>query len=329
MGPTAAGKTDLAVELVQRYPLDIISVDSALVYRGLEIGAAKPGAEVLRIAPHRLIDLCAPTEAYSAADFCRDAAAAMEQSRAAGRVPLLVGGTGMYFRSLQRGLSALPEADAVVRRRLEGEAAELGWGALHERLQRLDPAAAARIHRNDPQRIQRALEVIEISGRGLSEQQGHRRGSLTFRVLKLALCPTERSVLHERIVRRFDAMIEAGLLAEVAALMRRPGIHADLPAMRAVGYRQAWQHLNGDLTAGEWVERGVFATRQLAKRQITWMRSEHDAFWRDPGAGHERADVARLIAGFCGWSDEPDSAVSPRRTLSEVMITGEPGLNGS
>jgi len=302
MGPTAAGKTDLAVELVQNHPLDIISVDSALVYRGLEIGAAKPGPEVLRRAPHRLIDLCAPTEAYSAADFCRDAAAAMEQSRAAGRVPLLVGGTGLYFRSLQRGLSALPEADPDVRSRLEAEAAEQGWGALHERLQRLDPAAGARIHRNDPQRIQRALEVIEISGRGLSEQQGRRRPSLPFRVLKFALCPADRSVLHERIARRFGAMVEAGLLAEVAALMRIPGVHADLPAMRAVGYRQAWQHLSGELAAAEWKERGIFATRQLAKRQITWMRSEHDAFWRDPGVASARADIARLIAGFCGWS---------------------------
>ncbi len=299
MGPTAAGKTDLAVELVERYPLDIISVDSALVYRGLDIGAAKPGPDELRLAPHRLIDLCAPTEAYSAADFCRDAAAAMAESRAAGRVPLLVGGTGMYFRSLQRGLSDLPEADPDVRQRLEAEAAELGWAALHQRLVRLDPTAGARIHRNDPQRIQRALEVIEISGRSLSEQQGQRRSTLPFRVLKFALCPADRSVLHERIARRFAAMIDAGLLAEVSALMRLPGIHADLPAMRAVGYRQAWQHLSAELAEQDWAERGVFATRQLAKRQITWLRSEHDAFWRDPGLASDRADVLRMIESFC------------------------------
>ncbi len=300
MGPTAAGKTDLAIELVQRYPLDIISVDSALVYRGLDIGAAKPGPDELRLAPHRLIDLCAPTEAYSAADFCREAAAAMAESRAAGRVPLLVGGTGMYFRSLQRGLSDLPEADPDVRQRLEAEATELGWAALHERLSRLDPAAGARIHRNDPQRIQRALEVIEISGRRLSEQQGQRRSTLPFRVLKFALCPADRAVLHERIARRFAAMIDAGLLAEVSSLMRLPGIHADLPAMRAVGYRQAWQHLSGEMAGQDWVERGVFATRQLAKRQITWLRSEHDAFWRDPALAADRADVARMIESFCG-----------------------------
>jgi len=299
MGPTASGKTALAVELVRRWPLSIISVDSALVYRGLQIGAAKPDADTLQAAPHRLIDLCAPTQAYSAADFCRDATQAMQEIHAAGRTPLLVGGTGMYFRALQQGLSDLPEADAQVRAELEAEAAVHGWAALHDRLGRLDPAAAARIHRNDPQRIQRALEVIRITGRPLSEQQGRRRGVLPFRLLKIALCPQDRALLHERIAERFVLMLRAGLVEEVRALRALPGIHPELPAMRSVGYRQVLQQLDGQFAADELADRGIFATRQLAKRQITWLRSEFDAFWRDPGLNGERADVARLIGEFC------------------------------
>jgi tRNA dimethylallyltransferase len=299
MGPTASGKTALAVELVQRWPMEIISVDSALVYRGMDIGTAKPDADSLCLAPHRLIDLCAPTEIYSAADFCRDALVAMEAIRVAGRVPLLVGGTSMYFRALQHGLSDLPEADPKVRALLEREAQTLGWRAMHERLHAADPIAAARIHPNDPQRIARALEVIAISGRPLSAQQGQRQRTLPFRILKIAICPQERAVLHQRIELRFAAMLRSGLLDEVRALMALPGIHADLPSMRAVGYRQAWQHLQGEFDERELFDRGVFATRQLAKRQITWLRSEIDAFWRDPAVPADHSDALRLIASFC------------------------------
>jgi tRNA dimethylallyltransferase len=301
MGPTASGKTALAVELVQRWPLSIVSVDSALVYRGMDVGTAKPDRETLRIAPHRLIDLCAPTQAYSAADFCRDALQAMQDIVQAGRVPMLVGGTGMYFRSLQQGMSDLPQADPVVRAALEEEAAHIGWAAMHERLRRADPIAASRIHQNDPQRIQRALEVIEITGRPLSELQGRRQRQLPFRILKIAVSPSDRAVLHDRIAARFSTMLQSGLVDEVRVLMAQPGMHADLPSMRSVGYRQAWQHLQGEFDARELHDRGVFATRQLAKRQITWLRAELDAFWRDPGVVAEHDDVLGLIAGFCGF----------------------------
>jgi tRNA dimethylallyltransferase len=304
MGPTASGKTALAVELVQRWPLSIISVDSALVYRGMDVGSAKPDRDTLRVAPHRLIDLCAPTQAYSAADFCRDALLAMQEITQSGRIPLLVGGTGMYFRSLQQGMSDLPEADPGIRARLEADAARIGWTGLHARLHALDPAAAARIHRNDPQRIQRALEVIAISGRPLSELQGRRQRQLPFRILKIAVCPGDRSVLHARIALRFAAMLQSGLVDEVRALMAQPGMHADLPAMRSVGYRQAWQHVQGEFDEAELLDRGIFATRQLAKRQITWLRAELDAFWRDPGVPAEHEDVLRLIGDFCGFSSD-------------------------
>jgi tRNA dimethylallyltransferase len=301
MGPTASGKTALAVVLAQRWPLSIVSVDSALVYRGMDVGTAKPDRETLRIAPHRLIDLCAPTQAYSAADFCRDALQAMRDITQAGRVPLLVGGTGMYFRSLQQGMSDLPEADPALRLRLEADAQQVGWAAMHERLRAADPVAAGRIHPNDPQRIQRALEVIAISGRPLSELQGRRNRQLPFRVLKIAVSPADRAVLHRRIEARFATMLESGLIDEVRALMAMPGMHADLPSMRSVGYRQAWQHLQGEFDARELRDRGVFATRQLAKRQITWLRAELDAFWRDPGVPSEYDDVLSLISGFCGF----------------------------
>ncbi len=301
MGPTASGKTALAVELVQRWPLEIISVDSALVYRGMDVGTAKPDRDTLRVAPHRLIDLCAPTQAYSAADFCRDALQGMQEIVQAGRIPLLVGGTGMYFRSLQQGMSDLPQADPDVRAALEQEAAHIGWAAMHERLGRLDPIAATRIHQNDPQRIQRALEVIEITGRPLSELQGHRRRQLPFRILKIAVSPSDRAVLHDRIAARFSTMLQSGLIDEVRVLMAQPGMHADLPSMRSVGYRQAWQHLQGEFDERELQDRGVFATRQLAKRQITWLRAELDAIWRDPGVMPDLDDVPGLISGFCGF----------------------------
>lgn len=278
MGPTASGKTALACALSERFPLGLISVDSALVYRGLDIGTAKPDAATLARYPHALIDIRDPAEPYSAADFSADAQAAMQRLGEAGRIPLLVGGTGLYFRALQRGLSSLPEADAEVRAQLAEEASVIGWEGMHRRLAELDPHAAARIKPGDAQRIQRALEVIALTGRPLSaQQQGGRSPPFPWRVLKLALVPEDRAALHARIAKRFEAMVRDGLLDEVRALRQRGNLTPDLPALRAVGYRQTWEHLDGLCDAAEWRDRGVFATRQLAKRQITWLRSELDA----------------------------------------------------
>ena len=291
MGPTASGKTALACALSEQFPVDLVSVDSALVYRGLDIGAAKPDAPTLARYPHRLIDIRDPAQPYSAADFRGDAMAAMQEITAQGRVPLLVGGTGLYFRALQQGLSQLPEADPILRERFTAQASTEGWPALHARLQRLDPAAAERIGPNDAQRIQRALEVIELTGRPLSEQQRGGTGErFPWRVLKLALVPADRAPLHERIARRFDGMLQDGFLDEVRALRARGDLHADLPAMRAVGYRQAWEHLDGQTNEAEFRDRGIFATRQLAKRQITWLRGVLDARMLDP----ERAETRNL-----------------------------------
>ncbi|HET7360085.1 MAG TPA: tRNA (adenosine(37)-N6)-dimethylallyltransferase MiaA, partial [Rhodanobacteraceae bacterium] len=247
MGPTASGKTALACALAERFALGLVSVDSALVYRGMDIGTAKPDAATLARHPHALIDIRDPAQAYSAAEFRADALQAMASITASGRVPLLVGGTGLYFRALQRGLSDLPAADAGVRAQLAAQARQLGWPALHARLARLDPVAAERIRPGDAQRIQRALEVIELSGRPLSVQQGRaaRAPTFAYRVLKLALVPEDRAPLHARIGARFDAMLEAGLLAEVQALRARGDLAPDLPSLRAVGYRQAWDYLAG------------------------------------------------------------------------------------
>ncbi|KLD65364.1 tRNA (adenosine(37)-N6)-dimethylallyltransferase MiaA [Dyella japonica] len=301
MGPTASGKTALACALSDQFPLDLVSVDSALVYRGLNIGAAKPDAPTLARYPHRLIDIRDPAEPYSAADFRGDAVAAMQDITAQGRVPLLVGGTGLYFRALQQGLSQLPEADPSVRERLAAQAALDGWPALHARLQQLDPSAAERIGPNDAQRIQRALEVIELTGRPLSEQQRGGSGErFPWRVLKLALVPQDRAPLHERIAQRFDTMLRDGFLDEVRALRARGDLHADLPAIRAVGYRQAWDYLDGQTSEAEFRDRGVFATRQLAKRQITWLRSVLDARMLDPERAETRnlaEDALRLFLG--------------------------------
>ena len=286
MGPTASGKTALACALRERFPLELVSVDSALVYRGMDIGAAKPDAATLARHPHALLDLRDPAKPYSAADFRADALAAMAHIQARDRVPLLVGGTGLYFRALQRGLSALPDAAPVIRARLAGEAAGQGWPALHARLSGLDPVAAARIGRNDAQRLQRALEVIELTGRPLSEQQtGGAAERFPWRVLKLALLPADRGELHARIARRFDGMLADGFLDEVRALRSRGDLNPDLPALRAVGYRQAWEHLDGATDAATFRDKGIFATRQLAKRQITWLRAELDARVLDPEHG--------------------------------------------
>lgn len=283
MGPTASGKTALACALAERFALDLVSVDSALVYRGLNIGSAKPDEATLARHPHALIDIRDPAEPYSAAEFALDARAVMEQVTASGRVPLLVGGTGLYFRALQQGLSDLPAADPALRARLAAEADELGWPAMHQQLAELDPLAATRIGANDAQRIQRALEVISLTGRTLSEQQAAAPGrTFPWRVLKLALLPSDRALLHARIARRFESMLAAGFLDEVRALAARGDLHADLPAIRAVGYRQAWEHLQGDMDLAQLRDRGVFATRQLAKRQITWLRGELDTRIFDP-----------------------------------------------
>ena len=299
MGPTATGKTALALELVSRFPCDIVSVDSTQVYRGLDIGSAKPGPEILARAPHRLIDILDPAEAYSAARFRADALREMAAISAQGRVPLLVGGTGLYFRALTQGLSPLPAADPAIRARLEAEAAVTGWGELHQRLARVDPAAAARIHPNDPQRIQRALEVFEVTGRPMSELQrqsgtgtgdGHALEPLPYRLLKLVRLPRERAVLGERIHQRFQAMLALGFEAEVRHLWARGDLTPDLPALRSVGYRQMLNYLLGATRYTEAIERGVIATRQLAKRQMTWLRAEPDCqFLFDDEAPTERA----------------------------------------
>ncbi|MFI4970984.1 MAG: tRNA (adenosine(37)-N6)-dimethylallyltransferase MiaA, partial [Lysobacterales bacterium] len=280
----------------------LVSVDSALVYRGLDIGAAKPDAAILARHPHRLIDIREPAQPYSAAEFRADALAAMCEITASGAVPLLVGGTGLYFRALEHGLSALPEADCAVRAGLATEAAAIGWPALHARLAALDPAAAARIGPDDAQRIQRALEVIVLTGQPLSAQQGGHPERLPWRVLKLALVPADRAPLHARIARRFDAMLGGGFLDEARRLHADPALHADLPAMRAVGYRQAWPYLQGTIDVETFRERAIFATRQLAKRQITWLRRELDARGFDPDSGALTDDVAQAIRLFlpCG-----------------------------
>lgn len=304
MGPTASGKTGFALELAQRHGGEIVSVDSALVYRGLDIGSAKPDASERARAPHHLIDLREPWQPYSAAEFARDARAAIDGILARGRLPVLAGGTGLYFRALLRGLAPMPESDPQVRAALADEAAERGWNALHAELARVDPRAAARIHATDPQRISRALEVFRLSGRPISawQDEGAVRPALPFKVLKLVLAPAHRDVLHRRIAQRFDAMLAAGFLDEVRALRTLPQLAAhpaplDLPALRAVGYRQAWEHLDGRTDAGEFRDRAIFATRQLAKRQFTWLRGELDALRFDPGDGGDTlaATVRRFL----------------------------------
>ncbi|KPJ93789.1 MAG: tRNA dimethylallyltransferase [Gammaproteobacteria bacterium SG8_15] len=280
LGPTASGKTDIAVRLVEDLPCEIISVDSAMVYRGMDIGTAKPDAEILQNAPHRLIDICDPAEAYSAAQFAEDALREMNDICANGKIPLLVGGTFLYFRALAEGLSPLPAADAEIRAQLDAEAKAVGWAELHQRLAAVDAETASRIHPNDPQRIQRALEVYELSGEPMSSIL-HRDnpGELPYNVSKLILAPNDRAVLHDRIAIRFNRMLESGLVEEVDRLYRRTDLHKDLPSVRAVGYRQVWAYLEGELQYDQMIQRGVVATRQFAKRQFTWLRSEKDGTW--------------------------------------------------
>ncbi len=296
MGPTAAGKTRYAIDLVKQLPVDIISVDSAMVYRGMDIGTAKPDADTLRQAPHHLIDIRDPAEPYSAAGFAADALRHMDEISRANRIPLLTGGTMLYFRALELGLSALPAADPEVRAQLENEAACDGLEALHRRLQAIDPTAAARIHPNDPQRVQRALEVYAVSGSTLTEHFNRQSASKApYRFLKIVLSPVDRAILHDRIGRRFTHMLQQGFLDEVRNLYLRKDLHAELPAIRAVGYRQAWAYFDGKLGEDEWVERAVIATRQYAKRQLTWLRSEAGAAWLDPDQAGTLAQLLRRI----------------------------------
>ncbi|AEB56739.1 tRNA (adenosine(37)-N6)-dimethylallyltransferase MiaA [Ectopseudomonas mendocina] len=292
MGPTAAGKTDLALELARVLPCDLISVDSALIYRGMDIGTAKPERAVLDEFPHALIDIRDPSESYSAAEFRADALAAMAESAARGRIPLLVGGTMLYYKALLEGLADMPSADPAIRAELEARALAEGWDVLHRELAAVDPESAARIHRNDPQRLTRALEVYRVSGLSMTE---HRRrqaagnpdtgtsggGQLPYTVAQLAIAPAQRQILHDRIAQRFRAMLEQGFVEEVEALRSRSDLHAGLPSIRAVGYRQVWEYLDGELSREQMVERGVIATRQLAKRQFTWLRGWDGLHWLD------------------------------------------------
>lgn len=282
MGPTASGKTALAMELFDRLPCELISVDSALIYRGMDIGTAKPDAELLARYPHRLIDIRDPAQSYSAAEFRQDALAAMAEISARGRIPVLVGGTMLYFNALQKGLAALPEADPQLRAQIEADAARLGWPAIHERLARLDPASGGRLKPTDAQRIERALEVVLLTGKPISEHWAEQaEAALPYRVTALGLMPGDRARLHQRIELRFDQMLEEGFEEEVRRLHARPDLHAELPAVRCVGYRQMWDYLDGRLSYDEMRYRGIVATRQLAKRQLTWLRGWPDLHWFD------------------------------------------------
>jgi tRNA dimethylallyltransferase len=274
MGPTASGKTPLALALGRRFPIEIVSVDSAQVYRGMDIGTAKPSPSERGALPHHLIDILDPTQSYSAARFRADALRRMNEITARGRIPLLVGGTMLYFKALREGLSELPESDAGARARLDAEAAARGWPAMHEELAGVDPATAARLKPNDAQRIQRALEVYRLSGKPMSQLLGRRNSAdLPFRLVELALVPSDRSALHRRIEERFDAMLENGLIEELRALRGRHALRSSLPSMRCVGYRQAWRFLEGEIDRDEMRNRAISATRRLAKHQLTWLRA--------------------------------------------------------
>jgi len=305
MGPTGVGKSELALALVERLPLEIVSVDSALVYRGMDIGTAKPSAAVRARAPHHLVDIREPNVAYSAGEFVRDAALAMQAIWARGRQPLLVGGTMLYFHALTEGIADLPEADSGVRAAIEAQARVSGWEALHQELARVDPQAARRIHGNDPQRIQRALEVFRLTGRTITALQGVRRKPLAdVKFFEIAIQPADRRQLQLRLAERFRAMLAAGFLDEVRGLFARGDLSREHPSMRAVGYRQMWEYLHGGLSLSQAEEDAIVATRQLAKRQLTWLRR------RSPDAGFESThpNVADLVCDalsksiFAEWS---------------------------
>ncbi len=307
MGPTASGKTDLAIALRQHLPVELISVDSALVYRGLDIGSAKPSAEEQALAPHRLLDVRDPSEPYSASDFREDALREIDDIIQQGKIPLLVGGTMMYFKALLEGFADLPAADQAVRKQIETDANQYGWPYMHEQLRAVDPECADTIHPNHSQRISRALEVYRVSGQTMSAlraEQDRQADDLTtrYRVVQFAITPHDRSVLHERIARRFHNMIDEGFIDEVQGLHQRGDLHADLPAIRAVGYRQVWQYLEGELERDEMIERGIIATRQLAKRQLTWLRGWDQLNWvytdTESGETHKKTTLINEILNF-------------------------------
>jgi tRNA dimethylallyltransferase len=297
MGPTASGKTSAAVYLSQKLPVEIISVDSALVYQQMDIGTAKPDSEILTIAPHHLINLIPPTEAYSAADFRKDALRLMAEITARGKIPLLVGGTMLYFKALENGLSGLPAANEVVRAQLDSEAEIIGWPAMHKKLADIDPETAARLMLNDKQRIQRALEVYELTGETMTTLYAKQANTtLPYKLHKFALIPSDRKVLHERIALRFEQMLKQGFVDEVENILARyPNITADSTSMRCVGYRQALMYLNGEYDLTELRDRGVFATRQLAKRQLTWLRGMQDIEMVDCLLDQYEEDIFNLI----------------------------------
>ncbi len=301
MGPTAAGKTDLAVELAARYPVELISVDSALVYRDMNIGTGKPSAAVLARCPHHLVDILDPSESYSAGQFVRDAAQLIADIQARGRVPLLVGGTMLYFRALLRGIAEMPEANPEFRAALDRRAVLVGWPALHAELAERDPVAALRIGPNDAQRIQRALEVMHLTGRSMSAVQAEARPPLPeTQFISIGLSPTDRAALYARIEARFLQMMAAGFLDEVRALYSRSDLHAELPAIRAVGYRQLWQHLAGACSLEAAIQLGIVATRQLARRQLIWMRAEPALQWVDSMATDALTQVVQKIEACFG-----------------------------
>jgi len=281
MGPTASGKTALALELAKHIPVEIISVDSALIYRGMDIGSAKPTAAELAAVPHHLIDILDPAQAYSAADFRADALRLIAQIQQRGKLPVLVGGTMLYFKALLDGISPLPEADLQLRTEIEARAAAVGWAALHAELAQVDPVSAARIHPNDPQRINRALEVFQLTGKSLTELTQTKGEPFPYKVSQFAIAPKERAELHRRIALRFEQMLTQGFEQEVALLKQRADLHPQLPSVRCVGYRQMWDYLDGLVSYDEMVYRGIAATRQLAKRQLTWLRSWSDLYWLD------------------------------------------------
>jgi tRNA dimethylallyltransferase len=294
MGPTATGKTDLAIELCQALPCDIISVDSALIYKGMDIGTAKPTASEQAQAPHRLIDILDPTQSYSVAEFRRDALQAMSEISAQGRIPLLVGGTMMYYKALVDGLSPLPPSDKAIRAQLESQAAEQGWQVLHNELARIDPVAAERIHPNDPQRLIRALEVYHLTNQSMTELQKTKSDPIPYSLSQFSIVPQDRAVLHSRIAQRFETMLEQGFQTEVEQLRARGDLHLDLPSMRCVGYRQMWLYLDGQFEHKELLEKGIAATRQLAKRQLTWLRGWEKIHTLDTFAKDNLTNVIKL-----------------------------------
>ncbi|WP_069296000.1 tRNA (adenosine(37)-N6)-dimethylallyltransferase MiaA [Methylophaga muralis] len=303
MGPTAAGKTDLAIFLAQNLPVEIISVDSALIYKQMNIGTAKPDTKVLQQFPHHLVDIIDPQQAYSAGRFRQDALALMADITKRGKIPLLVGGTMLYFKTLQYGIAELPEADANIRAKLEQELKQFGLSHLHQRLNEVDPVSAARIHINDPQRLLRALEVYEISGKPLTELTQHSDFLLPYSVIKIILSPFDRKILHQRIAKRYEMMMQAGFIEEVKKLQKRGDLHAALPSIRAVGYRQAWSFLNGEYDENTFIERAIIATRQMAKRQLTWLRAQKDGVWFDSGNDLPNKQVLDFIRSKLSESD--------------------------